>query len=243
MDPGYGALYRELYEKHWWWRARERVVLDSLQRLVPFGRRIRILDVGCGDALLFGKLLEKGDVEGVEPDSALVSSSNPHRSRIYITSFDENFLPGKQYDIILMLDVLEHICDPITALRHALSLLSPEGAIIVTVPAFNLIWTTHDDLNHHCRRYTRRTFGELARAAGMNMDYGRYLFQWAFLAKLAIRAAEAVLGSKPRLPGIPPWWLNRLLYLASVVEQTVFAAVPVPFGSSLLVIGRACQPA
>lgn len=243
MDPSYGALYRELYEKHWWWRARERAILETLQRLVPFGRRVRILDVGCGDALLFGQLLERGDVEGVEPDAALVSSSNPHRRRIHITSFDESFLPGKQYDIILMLDVLEHICDPVRALRHALSLLSPEGTIIVTVPAFNLIWTTHDDLNHHRRRYTRRTFRELARAAGMNVNCERYLFQWAFLAKLAMRAAETVLGSKPRPPRIPPSPLNRLLYLASVIEQTLFAAVPVPFGSSLLVIGRPCQPA
>ena len=82
MDPEYGALYRELYERHWWWRAREAVILDELSRLRPAGDWGRILDVGCGDGLFFPRLSELGEVVGVEPEAALLSD-RPREGEIH----------------------------------------------------------------------------------------------------------------------------------------------------------------
>ncbi len=127
MDPKYGEAYRELFEKHWWWRSRSELIIDRLRQLRTGhrrdGARKRILDIGCGDGLFFDRLAEFGNVEGVEPSIDLVSPDNPHRNRIYVCPFDENFRPGKQYSLITMLDVLEHLDDPMGALRHALDLL------------------------------------------------------------------------------------------------------------------------
>ena len=108
MDPKYGERYRDLFEKHWWWRARTRLIIDVLRRLQPARGWKSILDVGCGDGLFFPQLSQFGEVEGVEPFAELVSPNNPYRSRIQICPFDENFRPGKRYSLILMLDVLEH---------------------------------------------------------------------------------------------------------------------------------------
>ena len=80
----------------------------------PASRRERILDIGCGDALFFDRLAEFGEVEGVEPCLDLISPGNPHRDRIYVCPFDENFRPGKQYSLILMLDVLSIWRNPST---------------------------------------------------------------------------------------------------------------------------------
>src|SRR5690349_6712282 len=159
-------------------------------------KRPRILDVGCGDGLFFDRLLEFADVEGIESEAALISPGNQHRRRIHVCQLDANFNPAAPYDVVLMLDVLEHIQEPTPVLRRALELLAPGGRVIVTVPAFQRLWTTHDDLNHHYVRYTKRSFRKLADAAAMQVERERYLFQWTFLPKLGAHAAEAVVKPK-----------------------------------------------
>jgi SAM-dependent methyltransferase len=243
MDVAYARRYRELYERHWWWRAREHVILDTLRRIEPPGGFPSILDIGCGDGLFFDRLAGFGVVEGVESDASLVDPDGKHRARIHVGPFDARFQPGRRYSLILMLDVIEHLDDPVGALRHARTLLEPGGVFLATVPAFRLLWTAHDDFNHHHTRYTKRTFRELARQGGIEVVVEKYLFQWTFPAKLAVRLAEASFRRTPVPARVPPAGLNRALYLLSRAEQRLLGPLPVPFGTSLLVVGRAHQGA
>jgi 2-polyprenyl-3-methyl-5-hydroxy-6-metoxy-1,4-benzoquinol methylase len=237
MRDDYLKRYRDLYQQHWWWRAREKLILKTLRAQQPPGGWQKILDVGCGDGLFFDQLISFGEVEGVEP-SAAVSETGPHRSRIRTCPFDENFQPGKEFTLILMLDVLEHLADPAAALRHALTLLAPSGMLLVTVPAFKALWTNHDVINQHVTRYTRRTFRELARQAGMGIQGERYFFQWLLPLKLATRALERAMDLQPQPADVPPQWINTPLYLLSLLEQNTWGALPWPFGTSLMVWGR-----
>lgn len=241
MDPSYGQQYRELYRRHWWWRVREGEILRELSRLQPVSGWQRLLDVGCGDGLFFDELARFGSVEGVEPGSALLDPAGKWRSAIHTVPFDGAFQPPHRFDVILMLDVLEHLEDAEGALRHALRLLAPGGYVICTVPALQWIWTRHDDLNQHVRRYDRRAFRALARAAGLRILRERYLFQWLVGAKLVVRGLEHLVRGEPSNPGIPPEPLNAVLRAVTAVEQRVNAVVPMPFGSSLLVVGRAAD--
>jgi len=231
MDAEYAREYRDLYERHWWWRAREALVLRTLRRLRAGRGPGRILDVGCGDGLFFGRLAELGEVEGLEADPSLLSADSPHRARITVAPFDEGFQPGHRYALVLMLDVLEHLPDAEGALRHARSLLEPDGRLVVTVPAFQWLWTHHDELNRHYVRYTRATLAEVARRAGLRMEESRYFFHWTVPGKLAVRAKERLLGpgGPERVPAAP---VNRALYLLSRAEQ----AIRLPFGTSLLAV-------
>ena len=241
MRADYGERYRELYERHWWWRAREAAILEVLRAQQPPQGWKRILDVGCGDGLFFDRLAPFGEVEGIEPAQELVSKTGAHRARIHVAPFDGNFRPGRQFSLILMLDVLEHLADPCAALRHALALLEPQGKLVVTVPAFRLPWTNHDALNHHFTRYTISSFRRLARQAGLEIETVRYFFQWLFPVKLATRFVERLLRLQPKPPNIPARWINWLLYRLSRFEYKVLSPLPVPFGSSLLVVGRKAQ--
>jgi len=238
MDPAYGQRYRELYLRHWWWRARERVVLAHLDRARPKAGWRRALDVGCGDGLFFPALREYAAVvEGIEPDAALVSQSAREDGTIHVRPFDASFAPGRTFDLVLFLDVLEHLDDPGAAVAHAASLMDPGGTLLVTVPAFRHLWTTHDDLNHHRTRYTRSALTALL-APHFALDTVRYFFRWVHPVKLAQRAAEMVRRPEPAPPGIPPAPLNTAMYVLSRAEDALLGWSRLPVGSSLVAMGR-----
>lgn len=237
MDLSYGLNYRNLYCNHWWWRAREAAILSVLRRYNSLSRCDGILDIGCGDGLFFDHLLKFGNVEGVEPFGDLVNPDAPHRDRIHVCPFDESFQPDKLYSLILMLDVLEHFPDPVRALRHALALLTMDGTILITVPAFKILWTNQDVINHHFTRYTKRSLRAIAEDAGMRIDSQHYWFQWVFPCKLLQRGFEQLFHLKPRTPKVPPASINTAAYLYSRLELAIAQKVALPFGSSLFVVG------
>jgi SAM-dependent methyltransferase len=235
LELEYARQYRDLYARHWWWRAREQAILRVIRRRLGSSSGLRILDVGCGDGLFFGKLAEFGDVDGVESDAELVNPQGPFRERIHIAPFDTNFRTSAPYSLVLMLDVLEHLKNPGEALRHAHSLLTPGGALLLTVPAFQILWTNHDTINHHLVRYRRRTLRPLLWQAGFAILEERYWYQWTCPAKLAIRMFESILRRPATVARVPPKWINRSLYCISRVEQETLDAIGMPFGSTLMV--------
>lgn len=238
METAYAERYRELYTRHWWWRARERLIVSTLRSLEPAAGWRSILDVGCGDGLFFDRLAELGDVQGVEADASLVDPRGKWASRIRIAPFDETFRTAERFALITMLDVLEHLPDARAALRHAATLLEPDGTLVVTVPAFPALWTSHDALNHHVQRFTIRTLGAVAHDAGIAPVSMRYFYFWTCPVKLLIRLKERTLGSAPAPPRVPAAPINRALYAASVIEQATLGRLPMPFGSSLLMVAR-----
>lgn len=238
MDDQYGARYAALYYGHWWWRARESYLLDLLRRLRPPGGWPRILDVGCGDGLFFDQLAAFGSVEGVESDSRLLRPDGPHRSRIHLGPFDRTYTPGHTFDLILMLDVLEHLPDAQSALTRVYELLSPTGLLVATVPAFQTLWTRHDDLNHHMTRYRRRTIAPLLSAARLAPVEMRYFFHWLAPLKLLVRLTQWAIPASGGVPDVPSALVRRVLVGWSRIEQRLFDRLHLPFGSSLLVVAR-----
>jgi SAM-dependent methyltransferase len=234
LNPEYAAAYRELYERHWWWRAREAMLVLEIERERPPGGWGNVLDVGCGDGLFFGQLSRFGEVWGVESDESLVPPDSPHRARIHVGPFETGFTPDRCFGLIVMLDVLEHLRDPVAALAQARRLLQPEGRVLITVPAFPLLWTHHDDLNQHFARYRKRSLAAVAGQAGLKVLSSRYCFHWLFPVKLAVRGLEGLSGKDSAPAVVPPTVLNRLLFSMTRLEQRALGRLNLPFGSSLL---------
>jgi SAM-dependent methyltransferase len=238
MDPDYGKRYRDLYHRHWWWRARETFLIRLLQRWVGPSSNGEVLDFGCGDGLFLSALKEFGDPQGIETDVALLDPSGPWRDRISTNPLEPDRTQAFRYRLILALDVLEHIEDPRPVVGELAYRLAPGGWFVATVPAFQSLWTLHDELNHHQKRYRLGELRELVEGAGLEVAHARYFFAWLALPKWVLARVERWLRARPRPPAVPPRPINSAAFALSRLEQACTGTLPVPFGSSALVVAR-----
>lgn len=242
MQAYYARSYRALWEGHWWWRSREAFLLGWLDRLhkESGGSPWRSLDVGCGDGLFFEGLSRYGDVEGLEADPTLVRDPR-WRDRITVGTLGPGYDPGPVFDVATMLDVLEHIPDDLAALRSVRAALRPGGRLLLTVPALGWLWSRHDEVNEHQRRYHRPGLAGALRASGFEVQAVRYFFAWTVGPLLLRRWLSPAGGRKTGVDyavEVPPAPLNRALMLVSRAEHAAGRLVRWPLGSSLLAVAR-----
>jgi SAM-dependent methyltransferase len=242
MQSTYANNYGDLYRQHWWWRARERYVLTWIERLARSSGFGAILDIGCGDGLLFEQLRRFGDVWGIEPDSRLLSANSPWRKRIENVPFGPGYSSGRRFDLILMLDVLEHIEADRESLQRVHDLLEPGGVAIVTVPALPALWSRHDVANCHYRRYTLAALRGLIGATSFECLELHYFFGWTVLPLYVRRwlytgvpGGDGAADYEVKPPGR---LLNRLLLGTCLMEQRFSTGRGVPVGSSLFAVLR-----
>lgn len=238
MDPGYGAQYARLYREHWWWRAREEYLVRLLDHTLGAGANGDVLDFGCGDGLFFPALSRFGVPHGIEPDASLLDTAGPWRPSISTEPLQCDEKETSRYRLIVALDVLEHIAEPAPIVHELARRLLPGGWFVATVPAFQSLWTAHDDLNHHVRRYRLAELEALVRDAGLEVVESRYLFSWVAIAKWMVARIERVVRRAPKSPTVPAAPVNATLLALSRLEHAVLAGMRPPFGSSAIVVAR-----
>lgn len=234
MDVAYAAAYPDLYRRHWWWRVREDILIEKIRGILAGRRDARILDVGCGAALFFDALASFGQIEGIESDASAVEHSGKWRNRIAIGELDDAYEPDAPFDLILMLDVLEHLREPDLLLRRAARILAPAGHVLVTVPAFKWLWTAHDELNHHVTRYTAADMQHEFERAGLVPVETGYLFQSLVVPKLLVRLKESMSPPSVRVPATPPSPINDAVQAWFRLEHRI--AGWLPFGGSVIAV-------
>jgi SAM-dependent methyltransferase len=239
MDQSYSEYYEKLYFNHWWWRARERSILRRIEHRFAGRSDLRILDIGCGNGLLFKEMSRFGKIEGVEGNGSIVLPSNPFKSSIHIGSLEDAPLADKSYDLFLLLDVIEHIDDDYGTLRRVRELAKPGATVLITVPAMMCMWTTHDDINFHKRRYTKLGLSKLLTSLGFQIDELNYFFVTLGIPKLLLHFLEKV--TRPSkdaavLPLIPPEPINSIARQYFELEDRLLPPKLRFFGSSLLAI-------
>lgn len=232
-----------LEQSHWWFVARREILAKVIDAYVPRGSAI--LDVGCGTGFVLQQL--KNDYEAHGLDAAPIAVDFCHQKglpNVHLGLLGETDFGRREFDLVSFLDVLEHLDDDVDAMTKARALVKKDGLLLVTVPAYQFLWSAHDVSHHHRRRYTRGSLERAVRAAGFEPLFVSYfnsvLFPLIFSARMAGRLLGR--GSTSDAEGQPPPLVNKLLHAAFAAEKAVLPKVSMPFGVSLLCVARAVSP-
>jgi SAM-dependent methyltransferase len=224
--------------EHWWFIGR-RAVLDQLIRTtIALPQGARILEAGCGTGGNLAMLAGFGLLDAFELDEEARQVANARgladvRPGVLPDGIDAE--PGR-YDLVALLDVLEHIDDDRAALRALGRTLTPTGRLLISVPAMPWLWSHHDEIHHHKRRYTRTTLGSVVEDAGLRVHSIGHFNTLLFPVAVAQRLLQRVTGRESTADELPPPALNAVLRTVFRVERHVVGRVPLPVGLSLYAI-------
>jgi SAM-dependent methyltransferase len=243
MDRDYERQTHQAEERHWWYRGR-RTVLDGVIARLELPNQARVLDAGCGSGRNMIELSHLGTVTGIElSETSVALARQRDAGEIVSGSVLEMPFPDDSFDLAVSLDVIEHLDDDLTALRELRRTVAPGGALLVTVPAYQWLWSGHDEINHHHRRYTRRSLQRVAERAGWTQVRTTYFNSLLLPVAIVLRVLDRVNRAKTTESSldlwVPPAPVNWLLERPLALEAALIArGGRIPAGLSLLAVFR-----
>jgi len=231
----------ELDDRHWCYRARRRIIADLIRREAHLPPNAQILEIGCGTGHNLAMLSDFGQVEGLELDDEARAISEKRLGRRVMSSPlpELGEVPDRHYDLIGAFDVIEHIDDDRAALASIARKLKPGACFIMTVPAHQWMWSAHDTVNHHKRRYSRSGLKALIEASPMKLRKLGYFNSLLFPLAVAERAASKLRGKEDADVKLPPAPLNTALEKVFAAERYLAGRLPLPPGLSLFAVASA----
>lgn len=230
----------ELDQHHWWFTARRRILAAVIRRVVRPPAGARILELGCGTGHNLDMLARFGSVEASELDDHARAMATKRLGRPVEKAAlpDLSMFPEASYDLIALLDVLEHVVDDKASLDAIFTRLKPGGALLLTVPINPWMWSAHDVAHHHHRRYRKREIAALAKGAGFEIVLLSPFNSLLFPLIAGVRALGKLRGHDSADDAMPPKPVNAALDRIFGLEAGLIGRLPMPFGVSLVAVLR-----
>ncbi len=231
----------EADERHWWYRGRRRIIRAALARL-PLPRSAVVLDAGCGSGRTMQELAAYGEVHGIELDPQAAALARDRAwGEVRIGRLEQLPWEAATFDLITCLDVIEHTPDDRLTLSELRRVSKPGGWLLVTVPAYQALWSLHDKANHHYRRYSRPTLRAAALEAGWRLErmtsFNSLLLPPAAVVRIAQRWRGRHNGSYTSELNVGPAWLNGVLERPLALEaRWLEQGRTLPAGMSLMAV-------
>lgn len=218
---------------HWWFKARQNIIKMFLEQYQS--HYDSVLDIGCGS----GHFLR--NIKNISTNRYGIDEHSYHTVDHTVMQGDARNLPfeDRSMDLITMLDVLEHIPESDTALREVRRVLKQGGVYLLTVPAFQILYSPHDRKNHHIKRYCKKDLCEKLTQNGFNILRCSYFNTWLFPIEAAVRLLEKALNKEITLSAagsVENSLSNKLLYRIFNSETRVLAKHDLSYGLSLIAV-------
>lgn len=245
-------LYQECFEQetyYWWHIAKQKLVSAFLKKYFK-ENRIKVLDLGCGTGGVINSIKTPAFVYGVDKsERALKLARKRGLKNLLKHDFSKSRLPLKDssFDVILALDVLEHLKKPSNVLKEISRVLKPEGVLIVVVPSYKFLWSYWDVILGHHTRYSKKEIRSLLKKEGYYTLYSSYFHSAILLPAVLARLIKQQMynfnkkinKNEIRSDFRPlPKLLNSFLALISSFEREVLLRKPLPFGLSIISVSK-----
>jgi len=241
----YERMY-SLENTYWWFQGRKEIVLELLRRYTPLGNdRLSVLDVGCGTGLMLEALRPYAHPVGIDFSRlAMMYCAQRGIERLVCARVEALPFGDETFDLLLALDLFEHIDDDAALIREMWRLCRPGGRLLISVPAYPFLWSDHDEALHHRRRYRRTTLRQLIGLTDFEIVRFTYAITVLLLPIVVFRLLQRVLKPKgaPKTHLIAlPKPINRLLIALEKAEARWLRSYDLPFGVSLLALLRKAE--
>ena len=249
MDLTYEAKYHQLEEQHWWFAGRRDAVYDLIQSL-SLPTTAAILEIGCSGGPLMQRLRAAGysDITGIDVSKSAIELAHA-RGVANASLMDGAALEfaDARFDIVIASDVLEHIEDEARALREWARVLRPGGQMLVFVPAHAYLWSEHDVVNHHFRRYSRQGLVAALGRAGLRTQRRSFWNAAMYFPTATLRLGRRLLTgpvSTEKKPGSTgdlvyvAGPVNKLLLQWVKMENWLLRYVNLPLGVSVFALAQ-----
>ena len=231
----------QLDDKHWWYRARRKVLEALIERHAKPPANARILEVGCGTGHNLPMLERFGTVDAIEVDDAarVLAEKRLGRAISPAPLPELNGIDRASYDLIGAFDVIEHIADDHAAIAALAACLKPGGKLVIAVPAHPWMWSRHDELNHHERRYSKKALRALIDGSPLRLEKVGYFNSILFPLAVGARMASKLSKRDSSGDSMPPAPVNWLFEKTFAAERYLAGKVPMPPGLSLFAVASA----
>ena len=231
----------ELQEEHWWFVARRDVIQSFIKMQMPQGYGSKVLEIGCGVGGNVGLLSQSGQYRGIDMHKPAIDYCSEKYPQFEFQCTRVEDIPqefnSNKFDSIYLLDVLEHIDDQVAILKSAQNYLTQSGKILVTVPAFEFLWSPHDEFVHHVRRYTKAGLKKVLEDSGYRVERISYFNSILFPLALIQRLGMRLLNRKLSTPlSTPPTIVNWLFKVIFAQEAWILKPTNLPVGLSIIAV-------
>lgn len=227
-------------DHHWWFVARRKIIQKVLNKYVDVSPDNKILEIGCGSGGNLEMLKNYGQLYAMEYDAETRETANQRNiCNVVGGSLPDNLPFTEKFDLICILDVIEHIENDKACLTTIDSMLKPGATLLVTVPAYRFLWSAHDVVNHHKRRYTKTSLRTLFNGTDMDVIYSSYFNSMLFPVVALVRLIRNLTGKEEQFDvKMPSRTANFLLTKIFSLERYILPSYALPFGVSLLLVAQ-----